>query len=94
MTKGEVEEMKLVEYVSWDDDDDELMTFATQWKSVEKNDIVEVQYPHNRHALAGKVSNYSKQEVMSKFLDFVDANSQPNGHRAGSYCAQFLSSLA
>ena len=31
-----------------------------------------------------------KQEVMSEFLDFVDANSQPNGRQAGSYSAQFF----
>ena len=57
-------------------DDDELDTFALWW---DDDDIVEVQYPHHRHGLAGKPSNHSKQEVMSQFLEFVDANSQPNG---------------
>ena len=73
-----------------DDDDGELTTFATWCKSVEKDDIAKVQYPHDCHGLAGKVSNHSKQEVMLEFLDFVDANSQPNGCQAGSYSAQFF----
>ena len=54
------------------------------------DDIVEVQYLHNHHGLAGKVSNHSKSDVMSECFDFVDANSQPNGRRAGSYSAQFF----
>ena len=54
------------------------------------DDIIEVQYLHDRHGLAGKVSNHTKSDVMSEFLDFVDANSQPNGRQAGSYSAQFF----
>ena len=71
-------------------DDNGEMTLATWWKSVEEDDIVDIQYPNDRHRLAGKVSNHSKQEVMSEFLNFIDANSQPNGHQAGSYSAQFF----
>ena len=67
----------------WDDQDGEMMTFAPWRKSVAMDDIVEVQYPHDRNGLAGKVSNHSKSDVMSEFLDFVDANSQPNGRQAG-----------
>ena len=59
-------------------------------ESVDKDDIVEVQYPHDRHGLAGRVSNHAKQQVMSEFLSFVDTNSQPNGRQAGSYSAQFF----
>ena len=88
LLKKEVEEKKLVDCVLRDDDNGE--TFATWWKNVDEDDIVEVQYPHDRHGLAGKVSNHSKQEVMSEFLAFVDANSQPNGRQAGSYSAQFF----
>ena len=54
------------------------------------DEIVEVQYPHDLHMLAGKVSNHSKSDMMSEFLDFVDANSQPNRCQAGSYSAQFF----
>ena len=56
-------------------DDDELQTFAVWWKSKDEDDVVEVQYPHHRHGLAGKPSNYAKQDVLSQFLEFVDANS-------------------
>lgn len=90
LSKKEVEEKRLVDCVLRDDDSGETTTFATWWKDVEEDDIVEVQYPHDRHGLAGKVSNHSKQVVMSEFLDFVDANSQPNGRQAGSYSAQFF----
>ena len=88
ITKLEVEEEKLMDYVLRDDD--ETLTFAAWWKTLDQDEIVEVQYPHDRHGLAGKVSNHSKQEVMMKFLEFVDANSQPNGRQAGSYSAQFF----
>ena len=49
-----------------------------------------MQYPHNRHGPAGKPSNHAKQDVLSQFLEFVDANSQPNGRQASSYSAQFF----
>ena len=89
MSKAEVEEKKLVDHVLRDDDDPEL-TFVAWWKNVDIDEIVEVQYPHDRHGLAGRASNHSKQEVMAQFLDFVDSNSQPNGRQAGSYSAQFF----
>ena len=88
MSKKEVEEKRLVDCVLRDDNG-EMTTFATGG-SVEEDDIVEVQYSHDQHGLAGKVSNHAKQEVMSEFLNFVDANSQPNGRQAGSYSAQFF----
>ena len=90
MSKEEVEEQKLADFVLRDDEDVDLTTFSTWWKSVDKDDIVEVQYPHDRHGLAGRVSNHAKQQVMSEFLSFVDTNSQPNGRQAGSYSAQFF----
>ena len=68
-------------------DDDELVAFVLWWKSKDEDDIVEVQYPHHRHGLAGKPSKHSKQEVMSQFLEFV---SQPNGRQASSYSAQLF----
>ena len=37
-----------------------------------------------------RTSNHAKQSVMADFLDFVDANSQPNGRQSGSYSAQFF----
>ena len=88
MTKKEVIEQKLEDYVLHDDD--EVQTFGAWWKTVDSDEVVEVQYPHERHGLAGKVSNHSKQQVMAEFLEFVDSNSQPNGRQAGSYSAQFF----
>ena len=37
-----------------------------------------------------RISNHAKQSVLSDFLTFVDANSQPNGRQEGSYSAQFF----
>ena len=88
MTKSEVERKRLVDCVL--QDDDELQTFAVWWKSKDEDDVVEVQYPHHRHGLAGKPSNHAKQDVLSQFLEFVDANSQLNGRQASSYSAQFF----
>ncbi len=68
-------------------DSEEGDTFGAWWKTVESDDQVEVQYPHERHGLAGRVSNHAKQEVLDQFLD---ANSQPNGRQVGSYSAQFF----
>ena len=85
MTK-EVTDQRLQNYVLHSD---ELLTFAAWWKTLD-DDEVEVQFPHERHGLAGRLSNHSKQDVMAHFLEIVDANSQPNGRQAGSYCAQFF----
>ena len=84
----ELVEQKLEEHVLHDDD--ELQTFGAWWKTVEDDKVVEAQYPHERHGLAGKASNHSKQQVMAQFLEFVDSNSQPNGRQVGSYSAQFF----
>ena len=59
MTKEKVEEKWLVNHVLLDD---EQMTFATWWISVDKDDIVEVQFQHDCDGLAGKPSNHSKQQ--------------------------------
>lgn len=87
LPKKEVIEKKLTDYVL---NDDETLTFAAWWKTLEDGDLVEVQYPHERHALAGRVSNHAKEEVMRQFLDFVDLNSQPNGRESTSYSAQYF----
>ena len=71
-------------------DDDNMLSFGSWWKTVNDEDIVEVQFPHQRHGLAGKDSNHAKKQVMLDFLDFVDNNSQPNGRQVGSYSAQFF----
>ena len=57
---------------------------------MEDDEVVELQYPHERHGLAGRPSNHAKKEAMTDFLEFVDANTQPNGRQAGSYSAQYF----
>ena len=57
---------------------------------VDKNEVVEVHYPHNRHRLAGRWSNHTKEYVLAEFLDFVHNNSQPNGRQEGSSSAYFF----
>ena len=37
-----------------------------------------------------RTSNHAKQSVMADFLDFIDANSQPNGRQSGSYSTQIF----
>ena len=61
MTKEEVEDRKLVDCVLREDE--EVLTFAAWWKTVDKDEVVEVQYPHERHGLAGRRSNHAKQDV-------------------------------
>ena len=58
--------------------------FKAWWLSLQPSDQVTVRYPHARHGNAGKRSNSSKGSVMEDFLNFVDANSQPNGRSADS----------
>lgn len=87
MTKKEVTEYSLTDHVL---NDDETLTFGAWWKTQDDDDIVEVQYPHEWHGLAGHTSNHAKQAVMKEFLHFVDSNSQPNGRQASSYSAQFF----
>ena len=57
---------------------------------MEDDEVVEVQYPHKRHVLAGRPSNHAKKEAMEDFLEFVDANTQPYGHQGGSYSTQYF----
>ena len=90
MTKKEVVDNQLEEFVlhPWKDDASDAIT--TWWKALSDTDEVEVKYPYDRHGMAGKPSNKSKQAVRSAFLTFVDANSHPNGRQAGSYSPQFF----
>ena len=64
MSKQEVEDRNLVDCVLREDD--EVLTFAAWWKTVEKDAVVEVQYPHDHHGLAGKPSNHAtERRIMS-----------------------------
>ena len=77
MTKDVVE--KRLENFVLHDPDDEMLTFGAWWKTVDDDEMVDVQYPHERHGLAVRPSNHTKKEAMEDFLGFVDANIQPNG---------------
>ena len=87
MTKEEVERDRLQSFVLYDREE-ESTTFARWWRSLSGSDVVEVKFPYERHGLAKRSSNHSKQGVMADFLQFVDINSQPSGRQAGSHSAQ------
>ena len=59
------------------------------WKELEDDDELDVKYPHEHHGLAGKPSNRAKTAVLSRFVQFVDANCQSNGRPSDSYSPQF-----
>lgn len=82
MTKAEVEEDDVSDYVVMPANLD--IAFKEWWMSLQHTDSVDVRYPHARHGNAGRRSNSSKASIMYNFLDFVDANSQPNGRSADS----------
>ena len=44
-----------------------------------------VRYPHEQHGLARRISNSVKKDEKTRFLEFVDNNSQPNGRDLNSY---------
>lgn len=59
-------------------------------KCLKDTDDIAVEYPSEWHRLAGRPSNKTKPVARSAFLTFVDDNSHPNGHQAGSYSPQFF----
>ena len=52
MTKEEVQQQRLEDYVIHDDED--VQTFSVWWNGVTEDEVVEVQFPHERHGLAGR----------------------------------------
>lgn len=85
MTKAEVEEERLSEYVVMPHDCD--LSFLRWWKTLTSADVVNVRYPHSRHGNAGKPSNSAKTDSKARYLEFIDLNSQPNGRSADSSSA-------
>ena len=77
MTKSEVEEKRIGEYVVMPRDIE--TNFKKWWRSLPSSTMVDVRFPHERHGNSGKVANSAKTSVMEEFLEFVDNNSQPNG---------------
>lgn len=86
MTKKQVLNQKLEEYVLRPGLDPTQPDVTSWWKSLRNIDKVEVKYPHERHRLVGKPSKYWRllYEVLSMW-NFVDTNIYPNGRQAGSY---------
>ena len=82
MTKAEVEEKRLGDYVIMPEGIE--TAFHAWWRYVPVDTGVKVRYPHERHGNAGKTSHSAKTAVMQDFLQFVDINSQPNGRSADS----------
>ena len=59
-------------------------SFSGWWATFPNDHVVDVRYPHEKHGLAGKVSNNAKLTTKQAFLKFVDNNSQGNGRRLDS----------
>ena len=91
MTKKEVVEKKLVSFVLHAGVDKSVTEGTNRWETLDDGDVVDVIFPHEQHGLTGKPSNHSKPATKDAFLRFVDANSHPNGHQAGSYVPSFIS---
>ena len=84
-TKSEVISKSLGKFVVMPESCD--MSFMAWWKLLDNSSIVTVQYPHERHGLAGSTSHAAKVDAKQDFLNFVDINSQPNGRSAESSSA-------
>lgn len=52
MTKQEVMQKRLEDHVLHDDES--AHTFSAWWKELDDDEVVEVQFPHERHGLAGR----------------------------------------
>jgi len=57
------------------------------WTNLEDSSIIELHNPPKLHH--GK-SNNSKEDLLTRFLEFIDHNSQPNGRRVGSHGPLFF----
>ena len=82
MLKKEITDKKLSSFVVMRDGLD--MAFRKWWSSIPEDHTVNIRYPYARHGLCGRTSNNAKVEAKEAFLQFIDANSQPNGRRLDS----------
>ena len=81
MSKEDVEKEKLTAFVLMLEGVEECLK---TWGKIETDHEVDVRYPHDKHGLQGHKSNNAKVKERESFLEFVDANSQPNGRRLDS----------
>ena len=77
MSKGQVEDKSLGEYVIMPDSEE--LSFKTWWRSLPESTVVSVRLLCITHGNAGKPLNSAKKDVLEDFLAFIDANSEPNG---------------
>ena len=82
MAKKDVDTQKLTAFVVMPLEIE--LCFKLWWKDLPDDHEVVVRFPHERHGLAGKVSNHAKTATKERFLEFVEENSQPNGRRLDS----------
>ena len=88
MTKNTLLKQKLLTHVVQSSCAGSSVDVQEWWGGLRDSDV-EVQYPYERHRLAGKPSIYTKTLVKDAFFEFVNANSHSNGRHAESYSPQF-----
>lgn len=82
MTKEDVDKEKVNAFVLMPEAVE--MSLSVWWATLPGYHLVDVRYPHEKHGLAGRVSNNAKLSTKESFLKFVDNNSQANGRRLDS----------
>lgn len=60
------------------------ISMSVWWAALPGDHVVDVHYPHEKHGLAGRVSNNVKLSTKELFLKFVDNNFQANGRHLDS----------
>ena len=64
MTKAEIEEKRLSDVVIMPSGCDQA--FSKWWRHIAP-EVIDVRYPHERHGLAGRVSNSAKTDTLKDF---------------------------
>ena len=82
MAKSDVDKEKVKNFVVVPESVE--VSFSRWWSKLPASHAVSVRYPHEKHGLAGKISNSAKVITKESFLKFVDNNSQANGGRLDS----------
>ena len=67
LAKREVIEKKLQSFMLYPMVNDICGGISDWWDTLLDDDTVEVKYPHERHGLAGRMSNHSKPQVQEAF---------------------------
>lgn len=86
MSKSEVRKQKLEQHLVLPSD---TTSFTDWWETLDEDEDVDVNFPHEQHGLARKKSNRAKINVWEDFLKFLDNNYTPNGRAEGSHCPTY-----